>query len=303
MAEEKKAMGEQFPLVTAVICTYKRAQLVPRAIKSVQEQTYRNIEIIVVDDASPDDTQGVISRIEDPRVRYIRHETNEGLPAGRNTGIRAAKGEYVAFLDDDDEWYPKKIECQIAMMRCPGVDAVLSSSEGTSGHVRRFARTRVTADDLRRGNEFAPGSGLMAKASVLRELQFDELLGHGEDWDLLVRLVLRGCQIAYIAEVLYRVNDGGHHRMTTASRNLVPQGLEKRMRVIYKHREFLGDRWFRIHAARVVLSHFLYRKRKLAQVAYAVRRFGVMPVISVLADKVARRVATGIAQRIPWGGA
>ena len=90
------------PLISVVIPTYKRASTVPRAIKSVLSQTYTNLEVLVVDDCSPDDTQSVVRSIADDRIRYLRHETNKGLPTVRNTGIGAARGDYVAFLDDDE---------------------------------------------------------------------------------------------------------------------------------------------------------------------------------------------------------
>src|SRR6266566_844385 len=103
-------------LITVIIPTYRRAALVPNAIHSAQRQTYRNIEILVVDDGSPDDTTDVVQNIHDVRLRYIRHDVNRGLPAARNTGIRGAAGDYIAFLDDDDEWREDKLERQLKVI-------------------------------------------------------------------------------------------------------------------------------------------------------------------------------------------
>jgi len=101
------------PVVSIIIPTYNRAHFIGRAIRSVLNQTYTDFEVIVVDDASIDDTEEVVKNIKDPRIRYIRHETNKGGAAARNTGIKASKGELIAFQDSDDEWLPEKLEKQM----------------------------------------------------------------------------------------------------------------------------------------------------------------------------------------------
>jgi glycosyltransferase involved in cell wall biosynthesis len=103
------------PLISVIIPTYNRANLLPRAVRSACGQTYRNLEILVVDDASSDNTEEVARMLEeeDARVRYIKREKNGGGSAARNTGIRESKGEYIALLDSDDEWLSEKIEKQM----------------------------------------------------------------------------------------------------------------------------------------------------------------------------------------------
>src|SRR5262245_24547581 len=101
------------PLVTVVIPTHNRAGRVRSAIESVLHQTYADFEIVVVDDASEDGTENTVRGVLDPRVRYIRHAVARGDAAARNTGIRNSTGEYVAFLDDDDEWLPEKLRFQV----------------------------------------------------------------------------------------------------------------------------------------------------------------------------------------------
>lgn len=105
------------PLVSVVIPTYNRAEFLPRAVESVLRQTVDDFELIVVDDASTDDTEAVVERFDDPRVEYVRHGTNRGGSAARNTGIERSSGEYIAFLDSDDEWYPRKLERQVEELR------------------------------------------------------------------------------------------------------------------------------------------------------------------------------------------
>jgi len=97
-------------LVSVIIPTFNRANLIGRAIKSVLAQTYRDFELIIVDDGSTDDTRQVVASFADKRIRYLRHEHNQGQNPALNTGVRAAKGQFIAFLDSDDEWLPTYLE-------------------------------------------------------------------------------------------------------------------------------------------------------------------------------------------------
>ena len=105
-------------LVTAIITTHNRSpETVLRAVNSVLNQTYENMELIVVDDSTPEyshrqDVENLVRGASD-RILYIKHPTSRGANAARNTGLAYAKGYYVAFLDDDDEWSPNKIEEQL----------------------------------------------------------------------------------------------------------------------------------------------------------------------------------------------
>ena len=104
------------PLVTAVVTTYDRPDHLRAAVESVREQTYDNVELVVVDDHSETPARTVLADVPLDSLaahRIVRHETNRGANAARNTGIDAAGGEYVAFLDDDDRWLPKKLARQV----------------------------------------------------------------------------------------------------------------------------------------------------------------------------------------------
>ena len=104
-------------LVTAVIPTHNRPQLVCRAVKSALHQTYINLEILVVVDGPDVNTVKLLEGFNDPRLRIVELATNAGAAEARNVGVRAAKGEWIAFLDDDDEWISTKIEKQVALLR------------------------------------------------------------------------------------------------------------------------------------------------------------------------------------------
>lgn len=93
-------------LVSVIIPVYNREKTVLRAIDSVLSQTYKNVEIIVIDDGSTDNTENVINKIESEKIRYLKNEVNKGVAYSRNNGLKNAQGEYIAFLDSDDYWYP-----------------------------------------------------------------------------------------------------------------------------------------------------------------------------------------------------
>ena len=102
-----------YPLVSCVLTTYNRSKILKRAITSVLNQTYTNIELIIIDDNSKDNTSDVVKIINNKRIKYIRNTSNKGLSYNRNLGASLSKGEFVAFIDDDDEWFPLKIEKQL----------------------------------------------------------------------------------------------------------------------------------------------------------------------------------------------
>src|SRR5687768_12700264 len=101
------------PTVTVAISTWNRAHLVGRAIRSAASQTFVDTEILVVADGSTDETPDVLAAVDDPRLRRLRHDRNEGISRTRNTAIRLARGEWIAFLDDDNEWAPDYLDRQL----------------------------------------------------------------------------------------------------------------------------------------------------------------------------------------------
>jgi len=225
------------PRVSVVIPAYKRADVLPRAIDSALAQTMADLDVIVVDDGSPDDTESVVRAYDDPRVRYVAHETNRGVSAARNTGIDAARGAYVAFLDSDDEWLPRKLERQLTVLDAKGPDwigvycdyatvggglgarlaALLSERVFRAGAPREGGRE--LADALLSMRVFmGPGSTLLVAHDALDGLAFDEGLSIYEDWDLVLRLLARG-KLAHVAEPLAVVHDTGDAPADAYARN------------------------------------------------------------------------------------
>src|SRR5580658_4759361 len=184
------------PRVSVVIPLYNRAHTIERALASVERQRFGDFEIVVVDDASSDGGAGKIGA-RDSRLRILRHEANRGAAAARNTGVDAARGEYIAFLDSDDEWLPEKLATQIAVLdrRGRGCDAAVAAFilvDEPSGR-RHAVRTPFRRDPKRSlllGCAVSPGSTLVCRRDYLVGGHlFNERLRRLEDWDWLLTYV------------------------------------------------------------------------------------------------------------------
>lgn len=270
-------------LVSVVIPTHNRPELLARAIESVRRQTHEQLEIIVVDDGSRDDTRRVVETFADARIRYLRHETSRGGGAARNTGVLAATGQFIAFLDDDDEWLPNKTEEQLRVLR--DVEAVACASESSSEHPHRQPKGGdVTVEDLQKGPWGGMGV-LMGRADVIKATMFDETLPMGQDWDFFIRLALKH-RISYLNKPLLRYNAGDHPRITNTRSRLPIGQLERQLRVVHKHRPLFGSKWFRREMCNGMLYGIKGRQNKLALLAYTARCYGPLNVLRTLADRV-----------------
>jgi len=136
------------PLVSVVVPVYNVERYVAAAIQSVLDQTYDTFELLLIDDGSPDRSVAICQQFTDPRIRLLRQE-NRGLSGARNTGIREAKGEYVAFLDSDDQWQPQKLRSHVEhLARSPKVGVSFSRSQfmDEQGQLQNaFQNPRLTA--------------------------------------------------------------------------------------------------------------------------------------------------------------
>lgn len=210
---DRSPVGE--PSVSVVIPAYNRAHLIGAAINSVLAQTYRDFELIVVDDAS-NDGLAALSTFADPRIHLLKHTENRGAAAARNTGIAASRGDYVAFLDSDDTWYPEKLSLQVAAMReqPPEVAGHVCAYDCVkAGYATRVIAPNWTAESFYRSQLFGcvcgPGSTLLCRRDVFADVGvFDEQLRRLEDWDWILRLAERGYRLLGEPRPLVRVNVG-----------------------------------------------------------------------------------------------
>ena len=218
------------PKVSVIIPTHNRADLLPRAVSSVLCQTYDDYEIIIVDDCSTDHTRETVASWNEERIRYIRHTENRRQSCALNTGIQKARGKYVAFLDDDDEWVPTKLERQAAVLESTGprvglVYGWLDQVDDTNGRIQPRYRKTMTGDlsgDLLALNIPGPTITLMVRTQIARDVQgFDESLNAYNDLDFLVKVSQR-CEIAALPEVVAIQHVGhGHTRMNVDSESVL----------------------------------------------------------------------------------
>lgn len=208
-------------MISVIIPTHNRVDLLARSIRSVLNQTYPDLECIVVDDASTDDSEIVIAQFDDDRLVYLQHENSRGASAARNTGIAHAQGELIAFLDDDDEWLPDKLEKQVRLLanatsRVGMVYCWLDYYEGDQIVEQYHPEYRgyIFPDVLDR-QRIGNSSTLLVRSSVLDEIGgFDDELPRGNDGDF-IRRVAREYWVDYVPEVLVRVYVGhGLKRIT-----------------------------------------------------------------------------------------
>lgn len=250
--------------VSVIIPAYDHAQFIGAAIDSVLAQTYRNYEIIVVNDGSPDDTEEVLRPyLERGQIRYFWQE-NQGAAAARNLGIKMAEGELLAFLDDDDQWLPDKLEWQVPCLEesdalmAVGTSLLQGASDMPCGSVRRQTYDVLTLADFFKGNPVgSPGQALIRKSDLVRAGGFDVAIWGADDLDLWMRLSQVGEIRRYRRPcLLYRQHS------SNASMDFRRMGVNT-LKVISKHIEspyIRNRRRHQIHGYRFL---FRYTGRKL----------------------------------------
>jgi glycosyltransferase involved in cell wall biosynthesis len=164
------------PLVSVIVLTFNRRQLLSETLDSIRCQTYPRIEVVVVDNMSTDGTPDYIGKLDDPRIVYLRNPNNGVLAVNRNLGIRRARGRYIAFCDDDDTWLPDKLEKQIELLEsAPEVAmcftnamAIQDSADAGRRLFRRFPRHGLFKRLIWRN--FICNSSAVVRTSVFEEI-------------------------------------------------------------------------------------------------------------------------------------
>lgn len=203
-------------LITVVITTYKRQpEILMRAVHSVLSQTYKNLELYIINDcpentALSEELQNALSKLQDSRIHYILHEKNYGACKARNTGISLSHGEFVAFLDDDDEWMERKLEKQLALFDDDSVGAVscdyCTFKTMNAKKTPRLTRTGTNKSSLVQAllwrNCVGGCSEPLIRKSILENLGgFDESLPASQDYDMWMRIA-QICTVKFIHEPL-----------------------------------------------------------------------------------------------------
>lgn len=232
--------GRDDDFVSVIIPTYNRARVLHRAMRSVLAQTHRNLELIIADDASTDDTEEMVKSFGDDRIVYLRQERNRGASAARNLGLAHARGALIAFQDSDDEWLLDNLERQIEALRAagPGYGATFGMKliyGHDEAHVYGEGRTCVAPDrdrpvtpgelttQLLYGNLISPQTLLLTADAARKVGKFDERLPCNNDWEYMLRLS-RVTKIGHTPApvvVAYISSDSIHTRLRSKARSFL----------------------------------------------------------------------------------
>lgn len=181
-------------LISVIIPTYNREKLIERSINSVLNQTYKNIELIVVDDFSSDNTEKVVKKYTDERLHYIKLEKNSGACVARNVGIENAKGEYIAFQDSDDVWHDNKLEIQLEYMKKNNAEVSFCNmmrykiNEKEPKEIPQDCPEGVIKYETLLKKSVVSTQCLMTKKSCFDNIKFDINLPRLQDWDIILEL-------------------------------------------------------------------------------------------------------------------
>jgi glycosyltransferase involved in cell wall biosynthesis len=259
------------PYVSIVIPAYNRASSIRMAVESVLRQTYDDFELLVVDDGSTDGTMAKLDAVTDPRLHRLANSRNMGASAARNTGIRHARGTWIAFQDSDDEWLPLKMEKQMARIAGAGPDCIACYC-GLSIVNRIYTRSDILdrKPEHRTQLRYIPHPSLSDVEGNIREMilkqslvstqtlvarrdildrigGFDESLPALVDWDCVIRLAQLG-SFAFVDEPLvmqyFSENSITHSRRKRAmARGMI---LEKNMCLFAGNRQLLAQNYVKI---------------------------------------------------------
>jgi len=215
----------EMPAVSVVIPTFNSGRTIARALKSILVQTYQNFEVVIADDASRDDTRQQVEKMADARVVFLPSaaETNQGPAATRNRALARVRGDYIAFLDSDDEWLPEKLEKQVEFLNShPACSIVVANADDVAPDGRvietEFASTKPQAGPeawrVLLKYSFIETSSVMTRAALVRKVGgFDPRLLVSQDQDLWIRLALEG-EVGILDEVLGKIHQVPTGHMT-----------------------------------------------------------------------------------------
>jgi len=238
-----KRLMNQNPKVSVIIPVFNREKLIQRSINSILNQTYKNFEVIVIDDASTDNTSENIAQLKDKRLRHFKNDINLGPSKSRNKGIELSTGELIAFQDSDDEWYSDKLEKQVDLFFRSGEEtgAVYCGMEFIDYKTRKKIGESIDKSDFKKN--FISGSffrspanvSLIIPKNVLNDIGgFDERLFAHEDTELAIRITKK-YDFALIDEVLVRVTRN-HNQLMANTFNYI-----RALEIIYeKHKDYLS---------------------------------------------------------------
>jgi len=276
--------------VSVVISAYNRPDYLKKALQSVLTQTYPIYEIIVVDDFSPVNLSLVIEGFENAKIIYEKSKRNHGANHSRNVGARLAKGNWVAYLDDDDVWLEDKISKQVqSVLKYESIASLTSYRFLESGRIHAPNVTQFVEEQvLKKGNPYCGVSGLFVKKDLLLSTLFDEKLSNGQDWDIFIRLSHQGA-ICYLNSPLFLYRRGSHSGITIKAKNMTIDEYPVRLRAIKKHKAWLGEGRYKKRVSRQILAHLIHKPNPLSWVKYSIKEAGLFFTCWVMIESLFKK--------------
>lgn len=296
VSERETDLGVLPMKVSAVIATYNRGYIIREAIESVLAQTYRDFEIVVVDDGSTDNTSEIVESFQNEKIRYIRHERNQGCSAACNTGISAATGQLVGFLDSDDVWKSDYLERQVRFLtEHSEVDVVFCDTEilgdstdvsSLTGLLRCFPKLLQSKPDIGEyvitGREMyvclleevpiKPSAAVIRREMFAKAGVFDESWPSGTDWDLFLRFSRSAC-FGYVGSPLViqrRTADATHLKFREKDKLFLLGVFRKEKATLQNDPEALAavNRGIASHCNNLAGDYLYSRQRKKSFAVY-----------------------------------
>ncbi|APS39310.1 glycosyltransferase [Salegentibacter sp. T436] len=285
------------PTISIITPTYNRGHLISKAIESVLNQTFENWEYIVVDDASNDNTKEIVESFKDDRIKFIACKENGGNAVARNVGVNASQGDYIAFLDSDDEYLPVYLEKALdKLAENDEADFLWSGTrtvaiDGSYSDSIWIPKTKTLPDQFLYELHVGIGRGFLIKRKCFSDLRFDERLRTAVDTDFLIRL-RKKFEYTVLEEILLYINtQPGSVRSDFSEKKKSYDIIIKKNKETILKNELLRYKWYY-----KLLWLSLYDKDfDLAKTAYTKIRFdGIKPTIlyilfKIFPNKVARK--------------
>lgn len=258
----RKANKDEKALVSVIIPTYNRVNLLHRAIKSVLKQTYQIFELIIVDDGSSDNTDQVVTNFSDSRIHYIRLNNNRGKSIALNEGIKASKGEFLIFLDDDDEFLPQLLEIEVDAIRNTTDEVGFVFGLGKIIRKQRISyfnrKNYQKKDDLFKAQlQFCALThlGVLIKKKCLERVgYFNESLFFGIDWEFMLRL-LKHFEYIRVNRVVCKVHYEDPLNVSHISEDTKSK-IPNRLRT---YKILLKDFYYEISQSKTILAKHYFR--------------------------------------------
>ena len=230
--------------ISVIVPTHNRAHFLGKAIDSVLSQTYENFEIIIIDDNSKDNTTDLLESYNDKRIKYVKNNENRGCGRARNQGIELARGDYITFLDSDDELFSTKFEKQLEKFHLlPSAFGLIYCgfcyASGKTGKIVKYISPELYGDvynNLLERNLFPIHAPIVKRECFQRCGMLDPTLPACEDWDIWIRIA-RYYEFAFVPDILAKYNIHGEQKSTE-----MESVIMARERIVEKYRSELNKR-------------------------------------------------------------